>query len=416
MNIFKALETREYFEEYSKFVNSEIMSTYEQHLWYAVEKFFKDHPKATTIPWMDMPDYTMYGCGLSISSTDGVLLKTLCKNLNVPLTDDEEETKTNIINTFIDRNFSLGLSGVCASVSENSPGISFSDVEEMFLEWKENRDSISPEGEDHELIVDDEFVEDFVSRRKGLDWALPALNSCLGPLSLGFIVLGSRPDSGKTTLLLREAINFSEQLKDKDESVCWFHNEENVANTIIPRVGCLVSGLPSKELLTEAGKRRVLTEYRKWQAANDNTLKFYNQSDNFTVHDIEKFVTDKKAGVIFIDQLSKVGGYDGKYSDVDKFARVCKHLRRIANDLAPVIGTIWADYTAESIAYINMSQLYGSKTALQGEAEAVLTLGRTDSSPVRYLSCVKNKIPYGDPSMVNGKFELHFDTIKGEWK
>lgn len=49
----------------------------------------------------------------------------------------------------------------------------------------------------------------------------------LGPISKGdFIILASRPDGGKTTLLSQAAVHWCTQLED-DECVLWCNNEED---------------------------------------------------------------------------------------------------------------------------------------------------------------------------------------------
>jgi hypothetical protein len=64
-----------------------------------------------------------------------------------------------------------------------------------------------------------------------------------------------------------------------------------------------------------------------------------------------------------------------------------------------------------------MHQLAGSQQAVQGELDAIVTIGRDLSMPsMRYLYVPKNKLPTpGDPSLRNGFFEVSPNFDKGRF-
>jgi hypothetical protein len=414
MHILKVLETRDDYAAYSKFINSDVMVQHEKYVFDAVGKFFEDHPSDDTISWSSFGTYVIYGCSYSVSDNDAIQVGALCANLDG--VDTSGVSKTDIIKGFVDKRYGLEVGTSAFAVAEGAPGVERTDVVDLVDQWTLAVTDADPE-EDHTVLIDDDFLADVLVAPEGLQWELPALQECFGPLSAGLIVIGSRPDSGKTTMLLREALNFTPQLAHLGKSVCFFGNEENIKSRIIPRVACMFGGYSPVELLNPSKKVDILMQFNLWNLGTMNgTFKFYN-SESFNCMDIENFAEKNNAGAIFIDQLGSVEGYEStRHSGVDRFALVCKHLRRIGDDICPVIGTVWADFSAEGVAYINMAQLYGSKTALQGNSDAVLTLGKVDNTPTRYLSCVKNKLPYGDPLKANGKWELTFDPIMGTWK
>ena len=81
--------------------------------------------------------------------------------------------------------------------------------------------------------------------------------------------------------------------------------------------------------------------------------------------------------------------------------------REIAKAYAPVITVHQADGTAEGVQWIDMSQLYMSKTGIQGEADAIITIGRQpDKGNARFMYIPKNKMTGNVPSLRNGKFEI----------
>ncbi|WP_033928859.1 hypothetical protein, partial [Vibrio cholerae] len=71
-----------------------------------------------------------------------------------------------------------------------------------------------------------------------------------------------------------------------------------------------------------------------------------------------------------------------------------------------------ADAQAEGQKWLDMSMMYGSKTAAQGEADTIIMMGRTheeSEKAVRFLTIAKNKNAVGpdvDPSLREGRAEL----------
>ena len=64
-----------------------------------------------------------------------------------------------------------------------------------------------------------------------------------------------------------------------------------------------------------------------------------------------------------------------------------------------------------------MSQLHMSKTGIQGEADAIITIGRTMSKPAsRFIYVPKNKMKGDDPSLRNGQFEVTLDGERARFK
>jgi hypothetical protein len=100
-------------------------------------------------------------------------------------------------------------------------------------------------------------------------------------------------------------------------------------------------------------------------------------------------------GLIIIDQLYKVQGTIGNKNDVEaeRFRKLCEWAREIAKHTAPVIASNQLDGMAEGVRYPPMSMLYGSKTGAQGEADAILFIGKTPvDGDKRFLYTPKNKL------------------------
>jgi hypothetical protein len=70
---------------------------------------------------------------------------------------------------------------------------------------------------------------------------------------------------------------------------------------------------------------------------------------------------------------------------------------------------------------MDQSQLYGSKTGVQGEADVQLMIGASHEPGKqleRYISVVKNKLPGSggtDPRLRHGKFTVDMDAERGRF-
>lgn len=419
MHILNVLETKKDYDEYINYVNTTLLHPHEQLILEVLNDWYEAYPTHLEVDdWKSFKTYILYGSGKSISTSDAHKIEALCESLATPSTMVH---KSDIIDQFYTRKYATKIAGTALSIAEGDTTESIDDLFNEVDEWKTARSSLQEKDGDgaNSILIDDDYVNDMLVVPAGEPWKLEALNECVGPLSNALFVVGARPDVGKTTFILEQGIHFAEKFFDNGskKKITFFGNEESVKGRIIPRVACMSTGHDPAMLKNPTTRATVMRDFKAWMDKYEHPFKFYN-SDAFTPDEIEHFAVANDSGFIIIDQLSKVNGYEGKGTDVDRFAKVVKHIRRIAAEVAPVFGTVWADWTAEGEAYPNMAQLYGSKTALQGEADVILTLGKihTGNTPTRYLSCVKNKVPYGDPLKSNGRWELHFDSIHGRWK
>ena len=78
-----------------------------------------------------------------------------------------------------------------------------------------------------------------------------------------------------------------------------------------------------------------------------------------------------------------------------------------------------ADATAEGQRTLDQSQLYGSKTKVQGEADVLIMIGKEAvSGEVRWLNVCKNKMPHGPrvkAGLSHGQFEVKIDAERGRY-
>jgi hypothetical protein len=245
----------------------------------------------------------------------------------------------------------------------------------------------------------------------GTYWRLEDLNRSIGPIRKGdCIVIAKRPEVGGTSFLVSEMSYMLEQL---DGNAILFNNEEEPSK-VYSRMVSAALGIDYKKLLGDPAKYQA--EYETWLDGKSFDLV---HDTSMTISSIHKHLEEKEYDLIGINVLLKVGG-TGMDQDHDKFQALGEECRRIAQQYGPVLAIVQADPTAEGMQYIPQDRIYKSKTALQGEADALVMIGTDENiqDNVRYIHVAKNKIPPApctDIKCKHIKSQVKFDMDTGRF-
>jgi len=268
---------------------------------------------------------------------------------------------------------------------------------------------------------DDVFVKpslDYLSKvvaAGGLRWRLKELNVALGPIRKGdFIIIAARPETGKTTFTASEASYMMSQLQP-DEHVIWINNEE-ASNKVMMRVIQAFNQVTSGELLSDT----ALCESKFIAAGGDRFLILDDDSGIKSVHKIARLFNEYKPGLIIFDQLDKVQGFKQDREDL-RIGQLYEWARDVAKDYCPVIAISQVDGTGEGEKWIQMNQLRGSKTDKIGEADAIVTIGKSNEPAMdlqRFIHIPKNKLFGGSETLEahrHGCFEVEIEPSKARY-
>ena len=262
------------------------------------------------------------------------------------------------------------------------------------------------DGHDHEVTTSfDTIVREITDLSLGLSWRSPEVNAALGPLRKGnFVTVAAFVDTGKSTFLASEASYMAGQLEG-DEKVLLFNNEEE-GKTVKLRLLMATTGLTLDQIkLDVPAAVKLYTEYM----SGDINRVIVVDSARISTGMIRRKLRQYNTKLIAIDQLYKVKGF--KMNGDDKLGRLQDTFefgRELAKTYCPVIAIHQARGDANNERYIEMHQLAGSQQAIQGEADAIIMLGRDQETPqARYIYVPKNKLPTpGDPEQRNIKAEV----------
>lgn len=319
-----------------------------------------------------------------------------------------ESDVKNIIEAFIERDYATKIADHTLRIAEGED-LPLEDVTDLLDNWNKESGKID---ELESKIVTGDF-EDLIASTllgTGFDWRLPDLNKSVGPLRKGdFIIIGATPETGKTTMLASEASKMATQMKD-DEVVLWINNEEGSDKV---RLRCIQAALgwTNEKMLIDP--KHTYQTYLDMMGGVDR-LKIV-RAEEMDVHMIDAMFKKYNPGLIIMDQLWKVPGFtrEAGANEVMRQALLFNKGREWAKKYCPLITVHQADGSAVGQKYLDMSQLYMSRIAIQGEADAIIMIGKSndpaDADNARYLHIPKNKLsggPLSEAAYRHGKFEL----------
>ena len=341
-------------------------------------KYFKDNSITEVINWSDF--YTRFAME-NPSAKNLELIQTLCEKLE----QDKDPISEDVLQMFTNRVYAEEIAEEAIKVAEGRSN-SFISIFNSLDNYK--RTSVKLE----KALMDEAVGEDMMTalssiKTTGMHWHLECLNKLLGPLNNEFILLASRPDGGKTTLLANECWNLAKQLPE-GKQIIWFNNEEHIRKVKL-RVIQSFLGLTKEDVQDD-----IISAVNKYEKEfGKDKIIFIDDANH--IGKVEKAIARYNPGLIIVDQLYKVQGMMGGKQELEaeRFRKLCEWARDIAKHTAPVIASNQLDGSAEGMKYPPMSMLYGSKTGAQGEADAILLIGKTPvDGDKRFIYCPKNKL------------------------
>jgi archaellum biogenesis ATPase FlaH len=249
--------------------------------------------------------------------------------------------------------------------------------------------------EDVEPCTDDfDEVWEALESRSSWRFNIPTLAKHVpGGCAGDFMVIGARPESGKTAAHVSLTCGPDGFLK-QGAKVLTLVNEEPSVRTRAR--GICASADMSKEQVLGDGREAAKA---MWNSVKDNWILF--DSIDMTMGRLDAVVKKVKPDVLIVDQLDKVAVY-GQYSrDDQRLRQVYTQAREIAkrHDVF-VIGVTQASAEAEGKTKVHYSMFEGSKTGKAAEADLIVGIGRrpteegsnSEEDRVRYWHISKNKI------------------------
>lgn len=245
----------------------------------------------------------------------------------------------------------------------------------------------------------------------GIPWMLPALTDIIGGLrrkTLGLVY--AFVDSGKTSFTMASVAQFAEYLKETDDLICYCGNEES-KDRLKLRLYQAMTNWTRSQVKKQEGKAE---DYA--QKHGMKNVKIFDGIE--TGGQIEYILREYQPHMLYVDLISDVEvELRRKAEGVSYLEQLFKWYRRTANNHnVGIIGAAQGVGEAEDKKWLKLSDIYGSRVAIQRSLDWAVGIGRKVNNPIddalRYLNVPKNKLHDGD----GGKITAHFNKYLCQWE
>lgn len=357
-----------------------------------VSQYYKQYPSAEKISVEDLKIFYDLHYPMSKDKTIYFSLfdDMFSSNVNIELLND-------LLENTIERHISAQIMAKLMPVVEGQASgklISVKEDVESFIS-KMRR----PPSQHSELTPISYSLQELVDMEinyKGLPWFLPSLTKTIGGArrkTLGLIY--AFVDAGKTSFSCAAAAGFAKELKDTDEKIIYAGNEE-AGSRVSLRVNQAILKKTRHEIATD-----VKAAEEELKTLGRDRLLVYDSINNIT--QVEKLLDTIRPMIMFVDQgvKVKVGAASANDEDVKHAQLLFNYYRELAKYYnVCIICIAQAVGEAENRKYLKLSDIYGSRVAIQGELDFAIGIGRVIENlaeqDFRFINIPKNKLDEGD--------------------
>ena len=410
IDVLTAVSDKDTYNRFKEHVKKHNVSTITLDIFNVLGEYWDNYPARTEINFSEFKTFYFIVRGKKVK--DPSIIESAFDNLKASLDDPKRPIVKDILAKLIETDYATRIYDVCLGIGTGKGG-DLTSIEPMLNDYKKEIGA-SVDKEDVFVRPSLSYISSIVATG-GLNWRLPELNVALGPLRKGdFVIIAARPETGKTTFTASEASYMMTQLQP-DEHVIWINNEE-ASNKVMMRVIQAYHGVTTGELMSDTD------DYEREFTSNggDRFLVLDDDSGVKSVGKISSLFTEYKPGLIIFDQLDKVHGFKQDREDL-RIGQLYEWARDVAKEYCPVIAISQVDGTGEGEKWIQMNQLRGSKTDKIGEADAIITIGKSNEPAMdlqRFIHVPKNKLFGGKDSLEahrHGCFEVEIEPAKARY-
>lgn len=424
LELFRVLETRDAYLKYRDHVDDYAVSPHGEHLLHVIDRWYKQDPPPSKVDWRELATFVRL---YMRKDFNGDVLGILDEIMSTLATTAAGTVTPDLSKKVVEHFEKVGriqrVSNAVLGVLGNDPSVSEADVEAAVRDYIHHLDGSTSTTMVDGGLLNIESLEEMdrvTSSTGGLSWRLSDLNKSIGPLRRGdFVILGARPETGKTSFVCDQLTHFAAQVPPEDRMFI-FNNEEDgmkimsrLVQTALNKSASEVASMPTADK-NEAYKKAI-------NATSLIKIGIYDDAD-ITINDVERVCATLHPYVIVLNVIDEIKGFEKQTNEVERLTKLgawCRHVAKRYN--TAVIGVVQADTSAEGQKWIHQGQLYGSKTKLPSAADVIITIGKThDVAEVdeRFIHLPKNKMPTiagMDKRLKHGYFNVKFDSETGRF-
>lgn len=401
-HLLNAFCKRSIYARLSPFIKEHVLSEDAWRVYKGMDSYYTRYKKDE----IDMKEFETWLLTTSLSSCKGDTLASVRRFLSrmEEVKDESSDSFDDVMREYIKKDFATRIFNEVSDLLTGR-GKELDTVSTLLHEYeKEVGRSVSKE----ELFVTPDLS--YVSKAcegTGFEWRLEELNRSLGPMRQGdLLILAARPETGKTTFAASEMSYWASQLKDDVRPIIWVNNEE-ASDKVMHRIIQAYFGVDKATLIDNEAAYNAT--YMK--DIGKKILVLNDESGIRDVKQLSSLFAELNPSAIVFDQLDKVWGFSDESREDLRIGKLYEWARDVAKRYGPVVAISQVDGSGENMKYIYMNQLRGSKTDKIGEADAIVTIGKTEEHPyTRYINVPKNKL-YGGPKSVEEERHAHYEVV-----
>ncbi len=407
VNLLKQLLDKKLYTRIAPYIKQFAVSVTTWDMMQALEKYYKSYPAVTTVNVDDFKTFFFMLTGKSLKEEKHTVYTQYFDQLaKIGATT---EVLDDVLKSCITKDYAAQIYNTAFNVFMDK-GATIDDISTMVIAHNREVGRVISKAD---LFASTDLATIVKAcSTKGFEWRLEELNMSLGPIRKGdFIIVAAQPEVGKTTLMASEVSHMIGQLED-DRPILWINNEEG-SNKVMRRV------MQSYFGIDQATMNANITYY---QGAFNKVCKgrlLITSDDNMDLSNVKKLTAlfeEYDPALIVFDQLDKIEGFEKREREDLRLGSIYEWARNLAKKYCPVIAVSQASDGAENYTYVPQNMLRGSRTDKVGEADAIVTIGKSKEvgkETTRYINVPKNKLDGGPRSLEvhrHGKFEV---SIKG---
>jgi hypothetical protein len=257
---------------------------------------------------------------------------------------------------------------------------------------------------DADCMTSDEVDFESIDKSLGIPYYLEPLQDALGGMVNGSsVIVNAASGLGKTAFVLGQVVHTMKWLKKKNiqRPILVFTTEGTRSETF----GRIWSNMYQDKF--PGGYSEILKNKDRIQKhLRDNNLSnllYVFTGNNVGIQYLRMKIKKYNPSLVVLDMAAHIASAESKtMSDTKLLENFFNGLRKMSADNCPIISTVqagsgakWWDKDLQKYLYKQWptdDDIYGSRTAVQGSAETIITIGRDNEHPfTRYIQTTKKK-------------------------
>lgn len=396
VSVLQLLKGRERYDVLHRAVPAKALSQQAAYLLKWFGKFFKENPECERIPFDAFHSWFQLSHP-KLSDEQRTVWK---RSIKEALTKDCDPT---VAASLVEQLVTLATASELATMLEQYEEGELDLTGALRLLHDKHFNNLARKARMPEVLdnISDLLVED--ANNVGLHWRLQALAENLRALQAGdFIVLGARPDAGKTTTISSEITYMAPQVDKlwpgENKSIIWFNNE-GPGKRIKRRIYQAALGMTIREMWDLDQKGQLHKQYAAALGGRADVIRVFDIHDYWS-HEVEDIIREIPTALAIFDMVDNIrfgGEMANNGSRTDQALEAMYQWARIigVKHECVCIATSQVSADGEGELYPNQSMLKDSKTGKQGAADLIIMLGKSNADGLantRFISTPKNKL------------------------